>query len=315
MDLSKADLLCKKVVPLWRSKRFLASLAVALVLGVAVFWLFYLHVEIKILGTKVFLPLLLSFTLFSLLIVFLPRFIVQIGDLVQGLFSNLVKKVIEEFLKERARRRKKESALGKARNIPYKKVVLDTSAIIDGRFLEVVRLGFMEAEFIVPQCVLNELRGIADSKDDLRRIRGRRGLDVLKKLKKVRGIKVKTPDYKDKYGKLEVDKQLTKICKRLKAELMTVDFNLNKVSDISGTKVLNINELVNAIKAPVIPGEVLSIRLVQEGKSVGQAVGYLEDGTMVVVEGGSKFLGKKITVTVSRLLQTPAGQMIFATPT
>jgi len=296
----------QKVTPLWRSKRFIASFMVGFVLAALVFILLRGEGERD-------LAYLSFFVTFFAVIVFLPRFVVRLHHWLLNFFSSITHRVIEDFLRERAKRAAKlrKKSRGKKKQ-SVRKIVLDTSAIIDGRFLKVVALGFLKADFIVPQCVLDELQDISDSKDTLRRLRGRRGLDILKRLKKIKGVKVKTADYKKEYGDLEVDRRLVKISKAIKADLMTVDFNLNKVSGVSGVKVLNINELVNGVKASVIPGEILSIKLVQEGKEEGQAVGYLEDGTMVVVENASKHIGKSKKVTVSRLLQTPAGQMIFA---
>lgn len=304
----------KSVPPLWRSKRFLASVLVGLAAGLGIFFAFKAWFSPQVFNTSLFAPILGAFVICTACFAFLPRFIVRIRDSVSSFFSSIFKRVVEDVFYERAKRSRKAKPKEKKRTIFLKKVVLDTSAIIDGRFLQVARLGFMSADFIVPQCVLDELHEIADSKDDLRRLRGRRGLDILRDLKKVKKSHVKTLDYGKDSGESEADRILVKICKDFKASLLTVDFNLNKVSGISGIEVLNVNDLVNAIKAPVIPGESLKIKLVQKGKENGQAVGYLNDGTMIVVEGGAKLLGKEVAVVVNRLLQTPAGQMIFAAP-
>lgn len=306
------------IPPLWRSKRFLASVATAVAVAAGIFILVESIIHTEFFGSELVLPLFISVVALVLIIVFLPRFIYKLHTGVTSFLADLTKGVIDDFLKERAERvehaKQKKREEVKRKLHTERKIVLDTSSIIDGRFLKVVELGFLRAAFIVPQCVLDELQAIADSKNDLRRMRGRRGLDVLKKLKKIKGVKVETPDYRGKYDDLEVDKRLVKICKEVKADLLTVDFNLNRVSGISGVGVLNVNALVNSIKAPVIPGDLLEIKLVQEGKEKGQAVGYLEDGTMVVVENGHALLNKKVTVNVTRIFQTSAGQMIFASP-
>lgn len=203
-------------------------------------------------------------------------------------------------------------------------VILDTSAIIDGRIFDVARAGFIRDKFIVPNFVLRELQAIADSSNDLKRQRGRRGLKLLKDAQKDRSIAGPTsmgsdlkhqgqtlPSSKSGLQGIDVDSQLVALAKKLKARLATVDFNLNQVATVSGVKVLNVNELANIIKTVVLPGEVLNIKLVQKGKESSQGVGYLEDGTMIVVEGGGEQIGKKVDIVVSRLLQTSAGKMIF----
>lgn len=187
--------------------------------------------------------------------------------------------------------------------------VLDTSAIIDGRILDIVRTGFLFGVLVVPQFILDELQRVADSSDDLKRQRGRRGLEILDELKKEKGIKLEVHPAEDN-GK-GVDHQLLALAKRLKARLVTVDFNLNKVASIADIKILNINELANAIKTIVLPGEKLAIKVVQEGKEEGQGVGYLKDGTMVVIEDGGDLIGREVSVEVSRILQTAAGRMVF----
>jgi len=192
-------------------------------------------------------------------------------------------------------------------------VVVDTSVIIDGRILEVVRTGFFSARLILPKFVLEELQGIADSADDLRRSRGRRGLDILSELKKDKNVVIKVVE-EDFPSEVDVDSKILKLARKLKARLMTVDYNLNRVAQIQNVAVLNINELNNALRPVVLPGEKLHIKLVQEGKDRTQGVGYLDDGTMVVVEGGSRLIGKEVEASVTRVFQTIAGKMIFAVP-
>ena len=189
-------------------------------------------------------------------------------------------------------------------------VVVDTSAIIDGRITDICKTRFIEGKMVVPRFVLKELQQISDSADPIKRQRGRRGLEVLNTIQKDIGIPViiheeDFPDIK------EVDAKLVKLAKLLEAKIFTVDFNLNRVAAIQGIKVLNINELANALKPVVFPGELMEIRLLKEGKEYNQAVGYLEDGTMVVAEDARKFIGQTVKVAVTSVLQTQAGRMIF----
>jgi len=186
--------------------------------------------------------------------------------------------------------------------------LLDTSVIVDGRIQDVCKAGFIEGTLIVPRFVLNELQAIADSADSLKRNRGRRGLDVLHNLRNEPGIQFSDKDYDD----IGVDAKLVKLSQELNAKLITTDYNLNKVAQLQGLKVLNINELANAVKPVVLPGEELIVAVNKEGKESGQGVGYLDDGTMIVVEGGKRFIGEKIAVEVTSVIQTVAGKMIFA---
>ena len=192
-------------------------------------------------------------------------------------------------------------------------VLLDTSVIIDGRIADVSQTGFIEGTLLVPRFVLNELQHIADSADTLRRNRGRRGLDILNKLQKHPNVPFEITDM-DVEGAREVDAKLVRLAKRLNCPVVTNDYNLNRVAELQGVKVLNINELANAVKAVVLPGETMKVRIIQEGKELGQGVGYLDDGTMVVIENGRRFMNHTMEVTVTRVLQTVAGRMIFATP-
>ncbi|MDP2911288.1 MAG: PIN domain nuclease [Candidatus Omnitrophota bacterium] len=190
-------------------------------------------------------------------------------------------------------------------------VLLDTSVIIDGRIADICKTGFLDGKFIVPRFVLKELQQIADSSDSLKRERGRRGLDILGKLQKSPNIDVKIHN-EDFADIKEVDLKLVKLAKVLGAKIFTNDYNLNKVSEIQGIRVLNVNELANALRPVVLPGEKLEIRLIKEGKEYNQAVGYLEDGTMVVVDNGRRFIGQNVNAVVGSVLQTAAGRMIFA---
>ncbi len=188
--------------------------------------------------------------------------------------------------------------------------VLDTSVIIDGRISDICDTGFMEGTFIIPQFILQELRHIADSSDPLKRGRGRRGLDVLNKIQKQSNIEVKIID--QDYPKIqEVDAKLIALAKDMKAKIITNDFNLNKVAELQGVTVLNINELFNALKPVVLPGEVMNVKILKEGKEPGQGVAYLDDGTMVVVDNARRYMGKAVDVSVTSVLQTTTGRMIF----
>jgi uncharacterized protein YacL len=192
-------------------------------------------------------------------------------------------------------------------------VLLDTSVIIDGRIADIAHTGFIIGSMLVPSFVLNELQHIADSPDGLRRQRGRRGLDILNRLQKDPNITFRVTDL-DVEGVRAVDDKLVILAKQLRAPILTNDYNLNRVAELQGVTVLNINELANAVKAVFLPGETIEVMVIQEGKEEGQGVGYLDDGTMVVVEGGREEIDNVIPVTVTKVLQTAAGRMIFARP-
>lgn len=192
-------------------------------------------------------------------------------------------------------------------------VLLDTSVIIDGRIADICRTGFIQGELIVPLFVLNELQHVADSADTLRRNRGRRGLEILRQLQEDSPIPVHLLD-RDAPTVREVDDKLIVLAKELGAAILTNDYNLNRVAELQSVQVLNVNELANAVKTVLLPGETFTIHVLQEGKEYNQGVGYLDDGTMVVVEEGGAYIGATIDVTVSKVLQTAAGRMIFARP-
>lgn len=189
--------------------------------------------------------------------------------------------------------------------------VLDTSVIIDGRIFDICQTGFIEGSLIIPNFVLEELRHIADSSDGLKRNRGRRGLDILNKIQKELNIDVQIYE-KDFPEIAEVDSKLLKLAQVLNGKVITNDYNLNKVAEFQGVPVLNINELANAVKPVVLPGEEMRIQIIKDGKESGQGVAYLDDGTMIVVEGGKKYIGEIKDVVVTSVLQTAAGRMIFA---
>lgn len=191
--------------------------------------------------------------------------------------------------------------------------ILDTSVIIDGRIADICQTGFVEGTLIIPNFVLEELRHIADSSDGLKRNRGRRGLDILNLIQKELKLDIRIVDT-DFEDVSEVDMKLLKLAKKMNGMVVTNDFNLNKVAELQGVTVLNINELANAVKPVVLPGEEMTVHVVKEGKESNQGVAYLDDGTMIVVEGGRKCMNETIEVLVTSVLQTAAGRMIFAKP-
>jgi len=201
--------------------------------------------------------------------------------------------------------------LFRGQNIEENLKILDTSVIIDGRIADVCETGFLEGVFIVPQFILQELQHIADAADPMKRARGRRGLDILHKIQKMPSITVRIID--EDFPKIkEVDSKLVALAKLLNAKVITNDFNLNKVAELQGVSVLNINELANSLKPVVLPGETMKIFILKEGKEYNQGVAYLDDGTMVVVENARRLIGKNSDVTVTSVLQTTAGRMIFS---
>ena len=224
-------------------------------------------------------------------------------DDITALLVNMKKPVIKE---KKIKEVSKESIKG----IPK---VLDTSVIIDGRIFDICETGFVEGPLVIPNFVLDELRHISDSSDSLKRNRGRRGLDILNKIQKELSIETQIVD--DDFPKIaEVDAKLLKLAQKMEGKVITNDYNLNKVAEFQGVPVLNINELSNAIKPVVLPGEEMTIDIVKDGKESSQGVAYLEDGTMIVVEGGRKYIGQTTGVIVTSVLQTAAGRMIFAKP-
>lgn len=197
----------------------------------------------------------------------------------------------------------------KNRRVPK---ILDTSAIIDGRILEIMRTGFLEGPIVIPEFVLGELRHIADSSDSLKRTKGRRGLDVLNKIQEEYGVEIYNTDSEKAIKEIpEVDVKLLKLAEIKKGKVVTNDYNLNKVAAIKEITVLNVNELANAMKPIVIPGETMVVELIKQGKDQSQAIGYLDDGTMIVVENGRKLIGTTVEIVVTSMLQTAAGRMIF----
>ena len=231
--------------------------------------------------------------------------------------TKINKKFVNALVKEKdtkaaAKENKKEESEKKdSQGIPPK--VLDTSVIIDGRIADICKTGFIEGKLIIPAFVLEELRHIADSADDLKRVRGRRGLDILNIIQKELNIEVEISE-QDFPEIAEVDSKLLKMAQVMGGKVVTNDFNLNKVAQFQGVEVLNINELANAVKPVAIPGEDMVVQIVKDGKEAQQGIAYLDDGTMIVVDGGRRFMGQTIKVLVTSVLQTPAGRMIFAKP-
>jgi uncharacterized protein YacL len=199
--------------------------------------------------------------------------------------------------------------MGSAKSNDYR--ILDTSVIIDGRMADICDTGFIEGDLIVPRFVLDELQQIADSSDHMKRSRGRRGLDVLNRMQKSEGIHIDIVDID--FPKIKgVDPKLIALAKKEKGKIVTNDYNLNKVAELQGIKILNVNELANALKPVVLPGESMVVKIIKEGKEQGQGVAYLDDGTMVIVDSGINFIGKSVQVVVTSVLQTNAGRMVFS---
>lgn len=196
---------------------------------------------------------------------------------------------------------------------PSQVKILDTSVIIDGRVADIVRTGFLEGTLVIPEFVLRELQHIADSSDVLKRNRGRRGLDILKQMQKEGHARIEVVD-RDFDDLTEVDAKLVRLAKLMDGQVITNDFNLNKVAELHGVPVLNINELANALKPVVLPGEEMTVHVIKDGKEQGQGVAYLDDGTMIVIDGGRRYIGQTVDVVVTSVLQTAAGRMIFAKP-
>ena len=189
--------------------------------------------------------------------------------------------------------------------------ILDTSVIIDGRIADICDAGFIQGTLLVPRFVLEELQYIADSSDSIKRSRGRRGLDVLNRMQKSTGITIEVSDHD--FPKIKaVDAKLVALAKKIAGKLVTNDFNLNKVAELQGVKILNVNQLANAMKPVVLPGEMMNVKIIKDGKEPGQGVAYLDDGTMIIVDNAQRFQGASVIVTVTSVLQTTAGRMIFS---
>lgn len=261
--------------------------------------------------TQYFIPTLVAFILGAIGVFLIPliaalsrRFFFNFADL-------LAKEIMAQLHFPRIGRSSGEERPNKK---GHSSMIVDTSAIIDGRISEIAKTGFLDGTILVPRFILGELQHIADSADPLRRSRGRRGFEVIEELKKVGdGLKVEVSSID--FPKIKkADDKLINAAKKLHAKIITTDYNLNKVAQITGVPILNVNELANSIKTVLIPGEVLTVKVIQEGKEKKQGVGYLPDGTMIVVEGGQKMIGQTVETEVSRVFQTVAGRMIFVRP-
>ncbi|TGA96862.1 PIN/TRAM domain-containing protein [Sporolactobacillus shoreae] len=274
---------------------------IGLVFGLVISFLIQLPLSgLNIAGISTVLPIFIY--------IFLGYFFFQVGfkkrDELIGLFH----------LPARSREKKrdvKSEGTQQTDFVPYK--IFDTSVIIDGRIADICQTGFLEGTMVIPHFVLEELQHIADSSDVLKRNRGRRGLDILNKIQKDHSIHVDL--YEGDYDDItEVDSKLVRLAKAMGGIVVTNDFNLNKVCEFQGVRVLNINDLANAVKPVVLPGEELQVQVIKDGKEQNQGVGYLDDGTMIVVEEGHRYIGKTIDVIITSVLQTSAGRMIFAKP-
>jgi uncharacterized protein YacL len=238
-------------------------------------------------------------------------FIVSIAFVYFGVSIMITRrKEIMEFM---SNRRLPGREGGKQQPVHDRAILLDTSAIIDGRIADISKTGFVDGVLLVPRFVLEELQKIADSADPLRRNRGRRGLDMLNRLQKESTVPVRVSDM-DANSDADVDSKLVTLAKLNGYPIATNDYNLNRVAELQGIRVLNVNELANAVKPVVLPGEEMLVHIIQEGKELGQGVGYLDDGTMIVVENGKRRMNLDTSVVVTRVLQTVAGRMIFAHP-
>lgn len=265
-------------------------------------------------GTNPFTVKILVTTVAALLgFLFFPDISTNVTRLTIYLFNMSVNRVSSEILNQILRLPRHRNIFEPSPQVGgvsiQRPLILDTSAIIDGRILDIAKTGFISGLVLIPNFILLELQQVSDSADNLKRQRGRRGFDIISELKKVHGVKIEVWE-KDAGGK-SVDERLLKLAKSLHGKVFTTDFNLNKLAEAHGVSVLNVNELSNAIKTQALPGETLKIKVFHVGKDARQGVGYLEDGTMVVVEDGVESLGRTIEVEVSRVLQGSAGRIIF----
>ncbi|RYL89925.1 PIN/TRAM domain-containing protein [Sporolactobacillus sp. THM7-4] len=274
---------------------------IGLVFGLVISFLIQIPLErLNIAGISTVLPIFIYF--------FLGYFFFQVGFKKRDELLNLF------HLPTKSKERKKEARSELPQiNQGSRYKIFDTSVIIDGRIADICQTGFLEGTMVIPHFVLEELQHIADSSDVLKRNRGRRGLDILNKIQKDHTIHVDL--YEGDYEDItEVDSKLVRLAKEIDGIVVTNDFNLNKVCEFQGVRVLNINDLANAVKPVVLPGEELRVQVIKDGKEQNQGVGYLDDGTMIVVEEGHRFIGKTIDVIITSVLQTSAGRMIFARP-
>jgi uncharacterized protein YacL len=246
-----------------------------------------------------------------------PSLLSKLKNWLETLIRETVRNIVASFweqqskkIQEARREKQKKKAETEAQTLKREfenAVLLDTSVLVDGRIIDLLKTGFLNGPFVIPQNVIHELQTIADSKDAIKRQRGRRGLDTARDVRKT--VKVLMPEIRSKDK--EVDRQLVVFAKENKLKLMTLDFNLNKVAAVSGIKVLNINDLVNALKTVLLPGEAMRIKIIQQGKEKQQGIGYLPDGTMVIVEEAKTRVGEEVDVKVVKTIQSSAGRIIF----
>lgn len=247
-----------------------------------------------------------------------PLLLIKIRYWIESLVVSAVSKIVADFWEQQSKRiqqarREKQKTKAEEKSLKERQeienaILLDTSVLIDGRILDVVKAGFLDRPFVVTQNVINELQKLSDNKNKVKRGRGRMGLDAIKELKKRTNVIV--PDIKTKDR--DVDTTLVEYAKEKKIKLMTLDFNLNKVAKVSGITVLNLNDLINALKTVLLPGEEFSVKIVQQGKEKNQGIGYLSDGTMVIVEEGIDKVGQDVSVVVVKVIQSSAGKIIFS---
>ncbi len=234
-------------------------------------------------------------------------------NIISGILGLIIAVSLKDDIQDRMRGTVSGGGPGKFGGYkPYSRTgakVLDTSSLIDGRVLDIARSGFLDGTLIVPEFVINELQKVADSSDQFKRARGRRGLDVLKRMQDDASLDLRVMAFPQEDQ--DTDISLVKLSRSLSAALVTTDYNLNKAATLQGANVLNVNELSNAVKPMVLPGEEMRVTVIKEGKEHGQGVAYLDDGTMIVIEGAKKMLGQELGVTVTSVLQTSAGRMIF----
>lgn len=289
------------------------QIALRVILGVGLagtgYFLTDLLLPPDISGPKQILPTLVAVILGAVGVFLVPA----VSAVAKRLFFSFVRLLAKELLALIQLPRLIRSDKGEVKSY-HNPMILDTSAIIDGRIGEIAKTGFLDGTLVIPRFILGELQHIADSADPLRRGRGRRGFEVIEEVKKVSdGVKVEISGVDFPRVK-KTDDKLVQLAKKLKAKVITTDYNLNRVAKISGVTILNVNELANSIKTVVLPGEKMTVKVIQPGKEADQGVGYLPDGTMIVVEGGNKLIGKTIETEVARVFQTVAGRMIFVKP-
>jgi len=252
-----------------------------------------------------------GYFVFPLLLVkmkyWLEELVVATVSSIVTVFWDQQSKRIQQARRDKQKTKAEEKSLKEKQEIENA-ILLDTSVLVDGRLLDVVKAGFMDRPFIIPQNVLNELQKLSDTKSKVKRNRGRMGLDLVKELKK--RTRVLIPDIKTK--EKQVDRILIEYAKEKKVKLMTMDFNLNKVAKVSGIKVLNMNDLINALKTVMLPGEDFNVKVLQQGKEKKQGIGYLSDGTMVIIENGTDKVGQDISVRVLKVIQSSAGKIVFS---